>query len=213
MAKITVLGATGFAGGWIAKEAASRGHELTLVSRSTPSDAPEGARVIRGSVLDGDVLAQALDGAEVVVGALSPRGDMEGKVADAYADVATRVAETGARFLIVGGFGSLKDADGERIVNTDAFAPEYKPESLELFSAYERVAATDGVDWTYISPAGTFGGFVPDQTRRGEYRTGGEDAFFDADGGSVISGPDFALAVVDEIEAGAHRREHISFAY
>lgn len=213
MAKITVLGATGFAGGWIAKEAASRGHELTLVSRSTPSDAPEGARVIRGSVLDGDVLAQALDGAEVVVGALSPRGDMEGKVADAYANVATRVAETGARFLIVGGFGSLKDADGERIVNTDAFAPEYKPESLELLSAYERVAATDGIDWTYVSPAGTFGGFVPDQTRRGEYRTGGEDAFFDADGGSVISGPDFALAVVDEIEAGAHRREHISFAY
>lgn len=213
MAKITVLGATGFAGGWIAKEAASRGHELTLVSRSTPSEAPEGARVIRGSVLDGDVLAQALDGAEVVVGALSPRGDMEGKVADAYADVAARVAETGARFLIVGGFGSLKDADGERIVNTDAFAPEYKPEALELFAAFERVSSMDDVDWTYISPAGTFGSFVPDQTRRGEYRTGGDAAFYDADGGSVISGPDFGLAVVDEIEAAAHRRQHISFAY
>jgi len=164
-------------------------------------------------VLDGDVLAQALDGAEVVVGALSPRGDMEGEVADAYADVAARVAESGARFIIVGGFGSLKDADGERMVNTDAFAPEYKPEALELFSAYERVSAMDGVDWTYVSPAGTFGSFVPDQTRRGEYRTGGDAAFYDADGSSTISGPDFALAVVDEIESGAHRREHISFAY
>ncbi len=212
MTKITILGATGFAGSHIAAEAASRGHELTLLSRSTPQHPPAGARVIAGSVLDGDVLSQVLDGAEVVVGALSPRGDMEGKVADAYAEVAARLAGASTRFIIVGGFGSLKDEAGERIVDTDAFAPEYKPESQELFAAYQRVSATD-VDWTYVSPAGTFGSFVPDQTRRGEYRTGGDEAFFDADGKSVISGPDFALAVVDEIEADAHVRKHVSFAY
>ncbi|MGM1030429.1 MAG: NAD(P)-dependent oxidoreductase [Actinomycetota bacterium] len=212
MTKITILGATGFAGSHIAAEAASRGHELTLLSRSTPQDPPAGARVIAGSVLDGDVLSQVLDGAEVVVGALSPRGDMEGRVADAYADVAARLAGTPIRFIIVGGYGSLKDASGERIVDTDAFAPEYKPESQELFDAFARVSATD-VDWTYVSPAGTFGSFVPDQTRRGEYRTGRDEAFTDADGQSVISGPDFALAIVDEIEARAHVREHISFAY
>ncbi|WP_306233195.1 NAD(P)-dependent oxidoreductase [Agrococcus beijingensis] len=213
MARITVLGATGFAGGNIAKEAADRGHELTLVSRSVPQDAPAGARVIQGSVLDGDVLAQALDGADVVVGALSPRGDMEGKVADAYADIAGRLAGTPTRFIIIGGFGSLKNEAGERIVNTDAFAPEYKPEALELFAAFERVSATDGVEWTYVSPAGNFGSYVPDQTRRGAYRTGGDTPIVDAEGSSTISGPDFALAVVDEIEAGAHRNEHISFAY
>jgi uncharacterized protein len=213
MAKITVLGATGFAGGSIAAEAAARGHELTLVSRSAPQAAPDGARVIRGSVLDGDVLAQALDGADVVVGALSPRGDMVGKVADAYADIAGRLQGTPTRFIIIGGYGSLKDADGERIVKTDAFAPEYKPEALELLDAYERVSAMDGVDWTYVSPAGTFGSYVPDQTRRGEYRTGGDTPVLDADGASVISGADFGLAVVDEIEAGAHRRTHVTFAY
>ena len=176
MTKITILGATGFAGSHIAAEAANRGHELTLLSRSTPQDPPGGARVITGSVLDGDVLSQALDGAEVVVGALAPRGDMEGKVADAYADVAARLAGTGARFLIVGGYGSLRDASGRRIVETDAFAPEYRPESEELLDAYERVAATE-VDWTYVCPAGTFGAFVPDQSRRGEYRTGGDAAW------------------------------------
>ena len=213
MAKITVLGATGFAGGNIAKEAAQRGHELTLVSRSTPQDAPAGARVIKGSVLDGDVLAQALDGADVVVGALSPRGDMEGKVADAYADIAGRLAETPARFIIVGGFGSLKNEAGERIVETDAFAPEYKPEAQELFAAYDRVSAMDDVDWTYVSPAGAFGSFIPDQTRRGEYRTGGDTPIYDAEGNSAISGPDFGIAVVDEIESGEHSRAHVHFAY
>lgn len=212
MARITVLGATGFAGGWIAKEAASRGHEVTMLSRSTPQDAPAGARVLTGSALDGDVLAEALDGADAVVGALSPRGDMAGKVAGAYAAVAERLAGTDARFVIVGGYGSLKDASGTRIVETAAFEPAYRPESEELLAAFQAVAATD-VAWTYVSPAGEFGGYIEDQSRRGEYRTGGEDAFADAEGRSRISGPDFALAVVDELEAGAHVREHISFAY
>ncbi|MGO1775881.1 MAG: NAD(P)H-binding protein, partial [Agrococcus casei] len=74
MTKITVLGATGFAGSSIAKEAASRGHEVTVVSRSAADLA--GTRAVQGSVLDSAVLADALDGAEVVVGSLSPRGDM-----------------------------------------------------------------------------------------------------------------------------------------
>ncbi|WP_413318113.1 NAD(P)H-binding protein [Agrococcus sp. 1P02AA] len=213
MAKITVLGATGFAGSHIAAEAAARGHQVTLVSRSQPDDAPAGARVLQGSVLDGELLAQALDGADAVVGALSPRGDMQGEVADAYADIASRLAGGSTRFIIVGGFGSLKDEQGERIVETDAFAPEYKDEARELFSAYERVSAVDDVDWTYVSPAGTFGSYVPDQTRRGEYRTGGDTPLVTDGGGSLISGADFALAVVDTIESGEHRRAHVHFAY
>lgn len=211
MTRITVLGATGFAGGSIAKEAADRGHEMTLVSRSMPSEA-SAARVVQGSVLDGDVLARALDGADVVVGALSPRGDMEDKVADAYDDVAARLAGTQNRFIIVGGYGSLKNEAGERIVETEAFAPEYKGEARELFAAYERVSAS-GVDWTYVSPAGTFGSSVPDQTRRGEYRTGGDTPIWDASGASLISGADFALAVVDTIEQDLHHRAHVTFAY
>ena len=35
----------------------------------------------------------------------------------------------------------------------------------------------------------------------------------DADGKSFISGTDFALAFVDEIEQGRHRRERFTVAY
>ena len=38
-------------------------------------------------------------------------------------------------------------------------------------------------------------------------------ALFDAEGGSYISGADFALAVVDEIENRKHRREQVGVAY
>jgi uncharacterized protein len=64
----------------------------------------------------------------------------------------------------------------------------------------------------FVSPAGTYGAWAPGE-RTGTYRVGGEVALFDAEGGSNISGGDFAAAVVDEIETPTHHREHIGVAY
>jgi hypothetical protein len=72
--------------------------------------------------------------------------------------------------------------------------------------------APEDLDWLFISPAGAYGAWAAGE-RTGTYRLGGEVALFDAEGGSSISGADFALAVVDEIETPVHHREHISVAY
>ncbi len=64
----------------------------------------------------------------------------------------------------------------------------------------------------FISPAGAYGAFAPGE-RTGRYRVGDEIALFDADGASTISGADFAIAVVDEIERSVHHRAHIGIAY
>ena len=211
MTKITVLGATGFAGGNIAREAASRGHEVTIVSRSAAD--VTGVRAIQGSVLDQAVLADALEGAEVVIGALSPRGDMVGQVKAAYLQIAERLSETDARLVIVGGFGSMLAEDGSRIADGPEFPEAFKAEAKELFSVLEALRESEGLRWTYVSPAAEFGSYIPDQTRRGEYRQGSDVPFFDADGKSAISGADFAIGIVDEAERGEHVGEHISFAY
>ena len=49
--------------------------------------------------------------------------------------------------------------------------------------------------------------------RTGTFRIGGEVALFDAEGGSNISGGDFASAIVDEIDRPVHHRAHIGVAY
>ena len=72
--------------------------------------------------------------------------------------------------------------------------------------------APEELDWLFVSPASGYGSFAPGE-RTGSYRVGGESALFDADGNSNISGADFALAIVDEIENPRHHREHISVAY
>ena len=72
--------------------------------------------------------------------------------------------------------------------------------------------APQDLDWLFLSPAGAYGARAPGE-RTGAYRVGGEVALFDAEGASHLSGADFALAIVDEIERPKHHREHIGIAY
>lgn len=108
MARIVIIGGTGYVGGHIAAEAASRGHEVVSVSRTEPERPVEGVAYEHGSVLDLDGLAGALSGAEVVVSAISPRGDMADRGVEALAGLTERLAGTGTRLGVVGGaMGSL----------------------------------------------------------------------------------------------------------
>ena len=212
MATIVVFGGTGYTGANIVREAASRGHDVVSVSRSQPQEAVDGVRYEVGSAED--VAARVVPGADAVVATLSPRGDMAGRLVEVYGELARVSAEAGARYLQVGGFSSLRPApDAPRFAEGDIPA-EYRDEALEGEATRVLLAerAPEGLDWVFVSPAGSYGAFAPGE-RRGTYRVGDEVALFDDQGGSSISGADFALAVVDEIEAGKHHRAHINVAY
>ena len=212
MATIVVFGGTGYTGGNIVREAASRGHEVVSVSRSEPTERVEGVRYETGAAAD--VAPAVVPGADVVVAALSPRGDMAGHLVETYRVLAQASAEAGARYLQVGGFSSLRPAEGApRVVEGDV-PEQYRAEAVEGEATRAMLAeeAPEDLDWLFLSPAATYGAFAPGEPT-GAYRVGGEVALFDAEGGSNISGADFALAVVDEVEAPAHHREHLNVAY
>jgi putative NADH-flavin reductase len=212
VATIVVFGGTGYTGGNIVREAASRGHQVIAVSRSQPKERIEGVRYEIG---DADDLASRLvPGADVVVAALSPRGDMAGRLVEVYGRLARLSAEAGARFLLVGGFSSLRPApDQPRFVEGE-IPPEFRDEALEGEATRAMLVndAPAGLDWVFFSPAGSYGAWAAGE-RTGTYRTGGEVALFDAEGGSNISGADFADAVVNEIETAKHHREQVGVAY
>ena len=71
---------------------------------------------------------------------------------------------------------------------------------------------SDDVDWFCVSPAAGFGSYAPGEAT-GTYRVGGDVLLTDASGTSFISGADFALAFVDEIEQARHHRERFTVAY
>lgn len=212
MASIVVIGGTGYTGSNVVREAVARGHQVISVSRSEPTDPVPGARYEVGTVEE--VAPQVIPGADAVVATLSPRGDMAGRLVQVYDELARLAADTGARYLQIGGFSSLRPAPGTpRFVEGD-IAEEYRAEALEGEATRVLLveSAPEHLDWVFVSPAGAYGAWAPGE-RTGRYRVGDDVALFDGEGGSNISGADFALAVVEEIESSAHHRAHIGVAY
>lgn len=211
MSRIVVVGGTGYTGGNVVREAVARGHDVVSVSRSEPGDPVDGVQYEIGPVEQ--VAQRVVPGADAVVAALSPRGDMVGRLVDVYEQLARLSAEAGARYLQVGGFSSLRPAEGlPRFAEGDV-PEQYRAEALEGEATRVLLAerAPQDLDWVFLSPAGAYGAFAPGE-RTGTYRVGGEVALFDAEGGSHLSGADFAIAIVDEIEHPKHHREHIGIA-
>jgi putative NADH-flavin reductase len=216
MAKITVFGGTGYAGGNIVAAAASKGHQVTSYSRNQPEAPVAGVDYRTGDVADAAVVATAVEGADVVVSALSPRGALDG--AGVLRAIDTKIGKAaqaaGARFGVVGGAGSLLVAEGgPKVADTDDFPAQFSAEAAEMGGVLDDLRASDaGLDWFFVSPAGDFGAWAPGEAT-GTYRVGGDVLLVDADGNSNISGADFAAAVVAEIDTPQHRRARFTVAY
>ncbi|ANQ70722.1 MULTISPECIES: NAD(P)-dependent oxidoreductase [Rhodococcus] len=212
MSKIAVFGGNGFAGSAIAKEAASRGHEVTVVARSAQSGTD--TNVVQGSVHDNTIVEQITADNDVVVVAI-PAREIDGKrLLDAVTPLADAAARNGARIAVVGGAGSLLVSEGgPRVVDTPDFPDAYKGEALAHADVLDALRATDSnVDWFYVSPAAAFGahaGIAP----KGSFQVGGDILLTDAEGNSAIAGEDYAHAFVDEIETPAHRRQRFTVAH
>ena len=103
----------------------------------------------------------------------------------------------------MGGAGSLHVAeDGPRVTEMTAHA-----QTLQVL----RAADTDA-DWFYLSPAAEFGAHAPGE-RVGTFRLGADVLLSDADGRSFVSGADYAIAFVDEIDKVAHLQGRFRVAH
>lgn len=216
MARIVILGGTGYAGTHLAQEAAARGHDVLALSRTTPEQVPAGVSHRAGDVREEAFLAEALEGADVVVSALSPRGDMADLEAfRSLIGAVGRIArEKGVRLGVIGGAGSLLVAEGgPKFVDTPEFPQEFAEEPRVLDAVLQDLRESDeDLDWFFLSPAAGFGSYAPGE-RTGSYRLGGDVLLTDENGESHISGADLAIALVDEIETPAHRRTRFTVAY
>ncbi len=213
MAVIAVLGGTGYAGRHIVKEAVDRGHTVLSIARNMAAERVPGATYVEASLLDVPDLVTQLQGVDVVVSAVAPRGDMLGKVRPAIAELNSVLPGT-VRLGIVGGAGGSHDTPGgPLLVETPEFPADYKAESLEALGILQDLQAdASGRDWFYVHPAGGFGSFNPGE-RTGTYRTGGDVLVVDDAGQSNLSGADLAVAIVDEIETPAHVRDRFTVGY
>jgi putative NADH-flavin reductase len=197
--KIAVYGATGAIGSAIVEEARARGHEVTGISRR----GSEGAGHRVGDALDEAFATEIAQEHEVVVSAIGPsRVEDDGtRFVDSIANLVATLGDR--RLLVVGGAGSL-EVGGLRLVDSPDFPEAYKAEALKGAATLALLRETaDDVDWTYLSPAPVI---LPGA------RTGSYQVALDTPAGDQISIPDYALALVDEIEQPRHARRRFTVA-
>lgn len=214
MTKVTIIGGSGYAGSHIAEAAAVRGFFVTSVSRGEVAQQLGGVTYTTGSVLDPADRARLLADSDVVIVAVSPRGDMAGKVRQAIAELAVEAQAAGVRLGVIGGAGSLlQEEGGDLVMNGAGFPDEIKAEAAEMGGVLDDLRATpEALDWFYVSPAGGFGPWAAGEFT-GDFRVGGDVLLTDAAGNSAISGADFGVAIADEIETPTHSRQRFTVAY
>jgi putative NADH-flavin reductase len=215
MSTIVVFGGTGYAGSAITHEALSRGHQVVAVARDTSKlDPAEGLTLAQGDAFDADFVAEVTKGADVVVVALHAVQSDGSELKDRFQHFVDAAAAAGARLGIVGGAGSLLVAEGgPALYDTPEFPDAFAGEAKSHGQVLEALRSSDtDVDWFYVSPAAAFGSFNPGE-RRGTYRTSDDLLLTDAEGNSEVSGADFAIAFVDEIETPAHHQARFAVAY
>ena len=204
--KIAIIAANGRAGTLIAKEAVSRGHEVTAFVREENRTAAQNA-----VSKDALALAQAdlLPFDAVIDAAGGWTADTVGAITAVAKHLADILEGTDVRLLVVGGAGSLFTNKERTLTVADArdFPPDWKPLALAHAAALAYLRTSKALKWTYLSPAADF---RADGKRTGAYELHGEDFTPNARGESVLSYADFATAMVDEAERAAHVGERIS---
>lgn len=198
---VALLGATGKAAARLIAELRRRGHEVTGIARNLP-EADLGIPFALADANDVAALADAIRGHDALIVAAR-------FVSIDAANILAVLKQAGVpRLLVVGGAGTLFAAPGQQVIDLPGIPEAWLPEMRGGCDFLEALKASDA-DWTFLSPAATFG---PGE-RTGRYRLGGDTLMRDADGESRISYEDLAWAMVDELEEPHHSRQRFSIAY
>lgn len=207
MSSIVIFGAGGRAGRAATAEARRRGHEVTAVVRDParhPALAAAGVTVVAGDVVDPAAVARLAAGHQAAVNAAADLGTPPDVFFTAAASaLLDGLPRAGVPRLVTVGLASvLATAGGVPLMDTAGYPQAYRGFYLghAAGTAVLRAAATE-LDWVVLSPAGDFdhgggGG-------SGRYRAAPADAT------SRITYPDFAIALLDEIDSPRHHRVHL----
>lgn len=206
--KIAIIGASGKAGSLILKEAVQRGHQVTAMVRDASKVQNQQVAVVEKNIFD--IKADDIMEFDVVVNAFNATSGQEHQHVEAGKVLIKALQDASqTRLLVVGGAGSLF-VDKEkttRVFDTPNFPEAYLLTATNMGKNLEELKNTNGIQWTYISPAGFFD---PTGKRTGSYQKGKDVLTLNSKGDSYISYADYAIAVVDEIEKPQHINERFS---
>ena len=216
--KIAVIGATGFVGAEVLKEALDRRHNVVAIARNTDKIEINNDLLIKKAVdvKKLDELVQAVSGSDVVISAFNP-GWTNPNIYDEFLEgskaIQQAVKDSGVkRLIVVGGAGSLYLDQNTKVIDDPNFPAAIKPGAMAASEYLDVLKKEEDLEWTFFSPALGMAPGKP-QERKNTYRKGLENPVFDKEGKSELSVQDTAVVLVDEAENAVHIRERFTAAY
>ncbi len=215
--KIALIGATGFVGKAVLTEALNRGHSIVAISRNPQNITEKNERIqpVKADVLNPAEVKQAVAGTNAVISAYNPgwtNPNIHDEFLEGSQSIQEGVKQSGVkRLLVVGGAGSLF-INGVQLIDTPQFPAAYKAGASAAKEYLDIIKKEDDLDWTFLSPAIEMNHETAGE-RKGVYRSGLENPVFNAEGRSIISVEDMAMAIIDEIENPKHIKQRFTVAY
>ncbi|MGH9899049.1 MAG: NAD(P)-dependent oxidoreductase [Pyrinomonadaceae bacterium] len=208
--KVVLYGGTGNSGSRILKELLSRGHQVTAVARDTSKlQSGNGVSVKQDDLTSASRTAEIVRGSDAVISAYAPPQENTDALIDVTKLQIEAAKEAGVkRLLVVGGAGGLEVAPGVSLIDSGHLPAAFLPIATSHTKALKVLQASD-IDWTYLAPAA----FFEPGERTGKYRLGTNELIANEKGESRISMEDYAIALVDELEKPAHKKQRFSVGY
>jgi hypothetical protein len=216
MKKIVLIGASGFIGSAVLREAIDRGHHVTGIVRHPEKITlnHKNLNVEKADIFFTEKITGIFKGADAVISSYNP-GWTNPKIAEettaGYKSVIEAVRQSGVkRLMIVGGAGSLFVSPGKRLMDTGAIPESYMPAIRALANVFLIDLANEkDIDWVFFSPAIN----IHPGTRTGKFRLGKDDVILNQAGEGDISVQDYAVAMIDELEKPVHHHERFTIGY
>jgi len=212
--KIALIGASGFVGTALLKEALDRGHEVTANVRHPENLPPQAKlRAQKGDVSNAEEVARLVAGHDAVISDFNP-GWSNPNIYDLQVkgtqSIINGVKQAGVkRLLFVGVAGSLELKPGVQSVDLPGVPTEYKSGALATREALDMLREETSLEWFFLSPSADLS---PGQ-RTGKFRLGTDQLLKDINRESRISVEDYAMAMIDEVEKPKHISRWFTVGY
>lgn len=216
MTKVAIIGASGFVGSNLVKEATNRGLEVTAIARNVEKINAENISKVAVDVNQVNELSEALKGHDVVISAFNAgwtNPNLYNDFIKGSESIQQAAKQAGVqRMIVVGGAGSLYANENEQLVDSPDFPADIKPGATAARDYLNILKEEKEVDWVFFSPAIEM---HPGVTigRTGKYRLGKDQPVFDENMVSKLSPEDVAVVLIDEIEKPKHHKERFTAAY
>lgn len=217
MKKIVLIGASGFVGSAILKEALSRtGINITAAVRHPEkiNIKDDSLSVVAVDVSSADAVETLVKGYDTVISAYNPGWGNPNIAEDtiaSYTAIIKGAKKAGVkRLLIVGGAGSLLVAPNKTVIDSGVIPESILPGVKALAQVLkDQLLPEKEIDWVFFSPAGT----IAPGERTGVYQLGLDNLIVNEKGESKISVEDYAKAMIDELENPKHHHQRFTIGY